>query len=197
MGRAISFDLTDKNQIEINNSAIWTWLSLTDKSKHREVHKIWILQNILVPRLWWPLLIYEIPISTVLHFEQKISSYLRKWLCIHRSTSNICLYSSISPCPLPIKKLSSILKSSKVSGQLLLRDSLDSANIEITAGKWSGSEAVKDAQSRLEFEKILRYCQQSSWTWIYHNPENSTKKHSRLPETSIFCGWKVRWSRCT
>ena len=36
---------------------------------------------------------------------------------------------------------------------------MDSANIEITAGKWSGSEAVKEAESRLEFEKILRYCQ--------------------------------------
>ena len=106
LGRAISFDLTDKDQIEINNSAIWTWLSLIDKPKHREVHKIWILQNLLVPRLWWPLLIYEIPISTVLRFEQKISSYLRKWLCIHRSTSHICLYSSISRCQLPIKKLS-------------------------------------------------------------------------------------------
>ena len=57
--------------------------------------------------------------------------------------------------------MSSILKSSKVSGQLLLRDSLDSnvssAITEITAGKWSASEAVKDAESRLEFEKILGY----------------------------------------
>ena len=116
-------------------------------------------QHLLVAHLQWSLLIYEIPISTVLCFEQNISSYLRKWLCILRSTSNICLYSLISPCPFPIKKLSSILKSSKVNSQLLLRDSLDSnvssANIEITAGKWNASEAVKGAESRLEFEKIL------------------------------------------
>ena len=61
----------------------------------------------------------------------------------------------ISPCPLPIKKLSSILKLSKASGQLRLGDSSDSnvlpANIEITAGKWSASEAVEDAETRLEF----------------------------------------------
>ena len=118
----------------------------------------------LVPCLWWPLLIYEIPISTILCFEQKISSYLRKWLQIHRSTSNFCLYSLISPCPLPIKKLS-ILKSSKVSGQLLLRDSLEwivPASIEITGGKWSASEAIKDAESGLEFLKILGY-HQNNW----------------------------------
>ena len=118
------FDLTEKDQIEIINLAISTLLLLINKSKHRGVHKIWILQHLLLPCLRCPLLIYKILISTVLHFEQKISSYLRKWLHIHRSTSNICLYSSISPCPLSIKKLSSVLKSSKVSVQLLVRDYL-------------------------------------------------------------------------
>ena len=45
------------------------------------------------------------------------------------------------------------LKLSKVSGQLLLRDSLDSnvssANTEVTDGKWHASEAIEDAESRL------------------------------------------------
>ena len=95
--------------------------------------------------------------------NKHISSYLRKWHCIHRSTSNICIYFLISPCPLPIKKLYSVLKSSKVSAQLLLSNSLDSnvssANIEIIAGKWIASEAVEDAESRLEFEEILGYHQ--------------------------------------
>ena len=90
--------------------------------------------------------LFEISISTVLCIEQKISSYLRNWLCIHRSTSDICLYSLISPCPLLIKKLSPILKS-KVSGQ-------SSANVEVTGGKWSASEVVEDTESRLEFENV-------------------------------------------
>ena len=42
---AISFDLTDQDQIEMINSAILTSLSLIDKSKRRGVHKIWILQH--------------------------------------------------------------------------------------------------------------------------------------------------------
>ena len=49
LGRVISFDLTDQDQIEIIISAISTSLSLIDKSKHRGVHKIWILQYLLVP----------------------------------------------------------------------------------------------------------------------------------------------------
>ena len=118
-----------------------------------------MLQHLLVPHLQWPLLIYEIPASTILCFGHTISSHLRKWLPIHKSTSNICLYSLISPCPLPFKKLLLIRKSSKVSGQLLLRASLDpnvsSAKIEVTAGKWSASEAIELAESRLEFEKNI------------------------------------------
>ena len=54
-----------------------------------------------------------------------MSVYIRKWLKIHHSTTNICLYSSTSPCPLPIKSLTSILKVAEVSGHLLLRDFLD------------------------------------------------------------------------
>ena len=36
-----------------------------------------------------------------------------------------------------------------------MNSNVSSANIEINADKWSASEAVEDAESRLEFEKIL------------------------------------------
>ena len=51
LGGVKSFDLTDKDQIEIINSAISTSLSFIDKSKQRGVHKIWILEHLLEPRL--------------------------------------------------------------------------------------------------------------------------------------------------
>ena len=76
-------------------------LDLIDKSFHRGIHKVWILQHLFIPRLRWPLLIYEISISVVLQLDQKISCLLRKWLKLHHSTTNICLYSSISTCHLP------------------------------------------------------------------------------------------------
>ena len=158
-----------------------------------------------VPSLQWPLLIYEIPISTVLCFEQKISSYLRKWLSINRSTSNGCLCSSISPCQFPIKKLS-ILKSSRVSGQLLLRDSFESnlpANIEITAGKWSASEAVKDAESRLKFARILCY-HQNIWARVRSittqkispkNTQDYRKLISYLHAKSVQLSLQGQWTK--
>ena len=69
----------------------------------------------------------------------------------------------MSPCPLPIKSLSSVMKSSKVSGFLLLRDSADeaisSSNFSLETGSWDVAEAVTAAESRLEFQKVLGYHQ--------------------------------------
>ena len=103
------------------------------------------------------------PISTVRKLEQKISTYVRKWLKLHRTISDLALYSSVSPCPLPIKSLTSVLKASKVGGYLLLRDSNDplvSDNCpELHAGKWSASDSVKLAEAELNFRNIMGHHQ--------------------------------------
>ena len=163
LGRAISFSLKDSDQVEVFSCAVTKGLSLIDKSFHRGVHKVWILQHLLVPRLRWPLLIYEIPVTVVARLEQKISCFIRKWLKLHNSTSNISLYSSVSPCPLPLKSLSAIQKAAKVSGHLLLRDSADDyvsqAHVELKAGNLAVSENVKEAEELLDFKKVLGYHQ--------------------------------------
>ena len=79
--------------------------------------------------------------------------------------TNICLYSLTSPCPLPLKSLTSILNSSKVSGHLLLRESADKQISEsasqLKCGFWDVAEAVFDAESRLKFQKVIGYHQTS------------------------------------
>ena len=52
--------------------------------------------------------------------EQAISISIHGWLGLCNSTTNVCLYFTSSHCSLPIKKMSPISKSSKVSGQLLI-----------------------------------------------------------------------------
>ena len=113
LGRSIDVTITDREAVSAFKDQVFHGLDLIDKSFHRGIHKVWILQHLFIPRLRWPLLIDEISISVVLKLEQKISCLLRKWLKLHHSTTNICLYSSISPCPLPIKSLTSVLKASK------------------------------------------------------------------------------------
>ena len=55
------------------------------------------------------------------------------------------------------------MKSSKVSGHLLLRDSNDKfvsgAEVELRSGAWKVSDEVKKAESVLDFKKVLGYHQ--------------------------------------
>ena len=118
------------------------------------MQKLWILQHLLIRKIRWPLLIYEITISLAFKLEQKVSIFIRKWLHLHHSTSSLRFYSSVSPCPLPIKTLSSALKVSKTSGHLLLRNSknpLVSSYIpKLQTGTWKVKGAV------LSCEKSVR-----------------------------------------
>ena len=97
--------------------------------------------------------------SVVFKLEQKISSYIRKWLNLHHSLTNIALYSSISPCPLPLKSLSKVLKEAKVSGHLLLRDSQDQAISEncprLRPGKWDVKNSVSTAEADILLRKLF------------------------------------------
>ena len=165
LGRTIDFTVSDKHSVAKFVTEVLSCLKLINKSSHKGIHKVWILQNMLIPRLRWPLLIYKISISVVNCIEHKISSFLRKWLNIHHSTTNICLYSSTFPCPLPLKSLTSVLKSTKVNGHLLLRESADKqifkSASQLKCGLWDVAEAVVDAESRLEFQRVIGYRQTS------------------------------------
>ena len=96
-------------------------------------------------------------------FSCIIFCYIRKWLKLHNSTTNIFLYSSVSPCPLPIKSLTSVMKSAKVSSHLLIRESSDpcvsGTSIDLYSGKWKVSDAVRETESTVEFKKIIGYHQ--------------------------------------
>ena len=96
--------------------------------------------------------------SLASRLEQTISAFIRKWLHLHHSTSNLCLYAASSPCPLPIKSLTSILKASKISGHLLLRDSKDnlvsSCKPKLKSGSWKVEDTVSSAEAELRFQEI-------------------------------------------
>ena len=125
LGRIIDGSISDRKSIDELEDKLSSGLKIIDKSPYKGPQKLWILQHLLIPRIQWPLLIYEVSISIALRLEQKISYFISKWLHLHHSTTNLCFYASSSPCPLPINSLTSTLKSCKISGHLLLRDSKD------------------------------------------------------------------------
>ena len=157
LGRIIDGSLSDRKSIkELEQKLLG--LKTIHKSPFTGSQKIWILQHLLVPKVQWALLIYEMSMSCATILEKKVSVYIRKWLNVHPSITDISLYSSISPCSLPIKSLTDILRSSKISGHLLLRDSKDpvvsSTNPSIKAGHWDASKSTSIAEAELNFLQI-------------------------------------------
>ena len=116
LGRIIDGSISDRNSSAELTDTLLAGLSVIDKSHFTGTQKLWILQHLLISRIQWPLLIYEIPISLAFTLEQKVSVLICKWLHLHHSASSLSFYSSVSLCPLPIKSLSSALKASKMSG---------------------------------------------------------------------------------
>ena len=119
--------------------------------------------------------------------EQKVSVFIRKWLHLHHSTSSLCFYSSVSPCPLPIKSLSSALKASKISGHLLLRNSKDplvsSCIPKLQTGTWKVKNPVLSCENDI---KISQVCGNShynrhglGYTTTPKVPKNKSSKHYR------------------
>ena len=70
---------------------------------------------------------------------------------------SITLYSSVSPCPLPLKSLSAI-KASKISGHLLFRSSQDpliSGCIpKLHAGTWKVEDAVSSCENDIKINQV-------------------------------------------
>ena len=57
-------------------------------------YKLWCYQHGLLPRLSWPMLMYDIPVSTVESIQKTVNRWLRIWLRVPQSFSEINLYST-------------------------------------------------------------------------------------------------------
>ena len=129
-------------------------LNIIDTSHFTGSQKLWFLQHLRIPRIQWPILIYEVPISLVFKLEQKASVYIREWLKLHKSITSLLFYSSVSPCPLPVRSLTSVLKSSKISRHLLVKHWWDawvsSCVPKLQAGNWQVEEAVHACETDLK-----------------------------------------------
>nr|XP_057943465.1 uncharacterized protein LOC131138512 [Doryrhamphus excisus] len=154
LGKIFDSTLKDKAAVQSANAELKTWLSVVDKSGLPGKFKAWIYQHGILPRLLWPLLIYEVPVSIVEGFERNISQYLRRWLGLPKSLSSIALYGNTNKLQLPFTGLTEEFKVTRAREVLLYRDSADtrvsSAGITVRTGrKWRAQEAVDQAEARL------------------------------------------------
>ena len=116
--------------------------------------KAWCYQHGLLPRLLWPLQMYEIAISRV---EQYSNKYLRKGLWVPPCFSKVGLYTNSGNLQLPIFSLVEEFKFGKVRLHMMMKDSADEiirkAYTEIKSGM--KRSAVKEVECSLRIKDII------------------------------------------
>jgi hypothetical protein len=160
LGKVFDSSLSDKDSIKQTTQQLTDWLSTIDRSGLPGKFKAWIYQHGLLPRILWPLLVYEFTMTTIDEYERKISGYIRRWLGLPRSLSSIALYGKSNKLQLPFSSIAEEYKVTKVREVLQYRDSRDEkvsgAGIRVRTGrKWDAQEAVNEAESRLRHSVIV------------------------------------------
>ncbi|XP_024141063.1 uncharacterized protein LOC112154399 [Oryzias melastigma] len=160
LGKVFNSSLRDTIALQQTREDLTTWLVAIDKSGLPGKFKTWMYQHGVLPRLLWPLLIYEVPMSTVETLERTISQFLRRWLGLPRSLSSIALYGHSTMLQLPISGLSEEFKVTRARELMMYRDSSDkkvsSAGIRVKTGrKWKAQEAVNRAEARLQHSVLV------------------------------------------
>ena len=91
------------------------WLTKINKSGLPGRFKAWLFQHAVLPQILRPLLIYDIPITTVESLERVISNWLRRWLGLSRCLSSAALYGNSNELRLPCSSLVEEFKITKTA----------------------------------------------------------------------------------
>ena len=160
LGKWFDASLQDKDNVRKLEVQVEEGLKKIDRSKLPGKFKAWLYQHALLPRILWPLMLYEVPLSTVESLERITSRHLRKWLGVPPSFTSVGLYGKSNRLQLPITSLVEEFKTAKTRLVLTLRDSRDELIREAgivtrTGRKWSATETVGQAESSLKHKDIV------------------------------------------
>lgn len=89
----------------VSTEQLKSWLTTADNTGLLAKFKAWTYQHGILPRIVWPLLMYEFPISTEEGFERRVSSHLGCGLGLLRSLSGNALYCNKNKLTLPFNSL--------------------------------------------------------------------------------------------
>ena len=160
LGKIFDTTLRDTNAVRAAVGDLELWLTRVDKSSLLGRFKAWIYQHTVLPRILWPLLVYDSPMTIVEAMQRKINNYLRRWLGFPRSLSSATLYGFSNALQLPFKGLMEEFVVSRTKEVMLYRDSKDpkvaAAGIEVRTGrKWSAKMEPGNTEERLKQKTLV------------------------------------------
>ncbi|XP_069134387.1 uncharacterized protein [Argopecten irradians] len=159
LGKWYDDSLNDSNNNSKVEQLVCEGLRNIDKTGLPENFKVWIFQQGLLRRLSWPLMLYEISVSTVDGLERIISKHLRRWLGVPQCFSSTGPYSRTSKLQLPLTSLVEEFKTRKARLVMTFKDSRDEKvrqeGVEVRTRRWSASKAVSEEESKLHHQDIV------------------------------------------
>ena len=164
LGRLYDASLKDTGRARETRVTTKAGLEKIDKCSLQGKYKVWIFQHVFLPKLLWLLLIYDICTSKVERLEAMTSKFLRRWLGVPPSFSNVGLYGRANKLALPIKSITEEFKVGKArllmmfqtSEDTLVRSTLPTIR---TGRKWTAQGAVDAATESLMLKEVLGHSQ--------------------------------------
>ena len=163
LGRWYSAELKDSKQVEQLRQDTISGLKQINNTALPGKLKLWCFQFGLLPRLMWPISIYEVALSHANRLERLVNTQVRKWLGLPRCLSSIGLYGN-GALSLPISSVVEEYKCAKARLEMTLTESRDpfvrgAAPTLVTGRKWKPSAAVAVAKTALRHRDIVGHVQ--------------------------------------
>ena len=160
LGKWYRSSTNDQESVNDIHKQLMQWMKDVESSGLPGRFKLWIYQHGVLPRLSWPLTVYDVPATAVERMEVVINKYIKKWLGIPKSFSSVGLYSTSSKLQLPLKSVMDEYKTTKARQTMVIRNNKDpfvrEAGISLRSGrKWNVDKAVDEAQARLQHKDIV------------------------------------------
>ena len=162
--------------------------------------------------------IYEVSLSRIEKMEHLISKFLKKWLGVPKSLTNVALYSSSRKLKLPRKSLVEEFKLGKARLFQMQHDSMDplvksTQPTIITGQKWDAKYAVEMTESSFKMKEVFSFVAtwrtrlglQPQWWWSKETTKNKQRtiseeihhfeesKHLAIAVTQPKQGAWTRW----
>ena len=161
LGKKYTASLNEKEQIQNVIKMIEDETKKIDQCKLPGRYKSWILQHMLIPRLMWPLRIYNIPLTTIENLQKLLTKFIKKWLGIPKNLSTASLYSKSAKLRLPFSELQEEFKTAKACNLATFQNSkgpctcISGAELKVDAGrKTITTVEIDEAKSRLRMQEI-------------------------------------------
>ncbi len=159
------------------------WLKQIENNLLPGKYKVWCYQFGLLPRLQWPMLVYDMPSSTAEELDRKVARYLRKWLGAPPGLASQALFSKSAKMPLPLSSVVEEYKTTKVRALMTLRSSRDpkiqEAKSEVRTGKkWAADKALEAAKGQCHHKKIVGTTTSGRQGLGYGKEDKRPKKHT-------------------